>query len=143
MSMELFASHDQFVADLPSDDQQDHFGTVLLDIIQDTEVTDTQFELRQRVRPKTPDRFRWNRRLVSQPNRDCRLDDALVANRQRSQLRVSFVGNGNSERHRETERLEGQLGLTTRSRLPVGDDARSWPQRVRRLRQHVRERAPK
>ena len=35
--MELFASHDQFVADLPSNDQQDHFGILVLDIIQHTD----------------------------------------------------------------------------------------------------------
>jgi hypothetical protein len=130
MSMELFASHDQFVADLPSDDEEHHLGTVLLDIIQDAEVTDTQFVLRQRVRAKTPDRFRWDRRLVSQPSRDRRLDDALLANRQGSELRVSFVGNRNSKRHPETERLGGQLGSATRSRLPVREDTDNWPRQV-------------
>jgi hypothetical protein len=77
----LFASHDQFGADLPTDDQQDYFGILLLNIVQHPKVPETQFELRQRIRPKMADRLRWDRRLLTQPSRDRGLDDALLANR--------------------------------------------------------------
>ena len=92
MSMEFFASHDQFVADLPSDDQQDDLGVVPIDIIQHSKVLNTQLKLRQRIRPEATDRLRGDRRLVTQSSRDCRLNDALfTSQRARSCASASSV----------------------------------------------------
>jgi hypothetical protein len=97
--MEFFASHDQFVADLPSDDQQNHFGILPVDFIQHAKILNTEFKLCQRIRPKAADRLRGPGRLVTQSSLHCRLNDALFANWQGSQLPVRFVRNRNVKRH--------------------------------------------
>jgi hypothetical protein len=111
--MELFASHDQFVSDLPSDDQQDHFGIVPLDIIQHAKILNTELKLRQRIRPKAADRLRRGRRFVTQPSRDCRLNDPLFTSGQGSQLCVRFVSNRNAKRHPQGPPQKGQQKTTT------------------------------
>jgi hypothetical protein len=62
MAMKLLTFHDQRVADLSTDDDDDDF--VILDIIQRTQVSDTQFELGQRIRPQSLDSVRDKGRLV-------------------------------------------------------------------------------
>jgi hypothetical protein len=104
--MELLASHDQFVSNLAADDKQDNFGLVLLHIIQDTEVADTQFKFRQRIWSKPPDCFRRDRGLVEQSSRDRRLHDPLLAHGQRAQLRFCLLRYGDVECHLDTEQLE-------------------------------------
>ena len=99
MSMKFFASHDQFVADLPSDDQQDHLRVVPIDIIQHPKVLNTQFKLRQRIWPQATDRLRRDWRLVTQSSGDCRFNDALFTSQECLQLCVRFVGNRNMKRH--------------------------------------------
>jgi hypothetical protein len=64
MLMELLAAHDQFVADLPPDDQEDDF--LIRDIIQDTEVAHPEFELGHRVGPKLLDRLGRCPRLIAE-----------------------------------------------------------------------------
>jgi hypothetical protein len=49
MAMKLLASHDQFVADLPPDDEQDDLRP--FHIVEDAEITYAEFELGQGVRP--------------------------------------------------------------------------------------------
>jgi hypothetical protein len=49
MAMKLLASHDQFVADLPPDHEQDNFR--LFHIVEDAEIAHAEFELGQGVRP--------------------------------------------------------------------------------------------
>jgi hypothetical protein len=95
--MKILAFHNQFVADFPSDDQDDNF--VSFDIIQDTQVACPKLELRQRIGAQTLDRFRGHRGLVLQAGQDSRFQDSLVADRQRSQLPVGIIGDDDLERH--------------------------------------------
>jgi hypothetical protein len=80
MAMKLLAFHNQFVADFPSDDQDDNI--VSLDIIQGTQVACAKLEFRQRIGAQTLDRFRGRRGLLLQPGQDSRFQDSLVTNRQ-------------------------------------------------------------
>jgi hypothetical protein len=97
MAMELLTFHDQLIADFSPDDQEDNF--VFLDIIQATQVTCPKLELGQRIRTRALDRLRGRRGLVLQPGHDCRFQDSLVTDRQRSQLPFGFIGDRNPERH--------------------------------------------
>jgi hypothetical protein len=80
--MKLLIAHDQGVANFSTDDKQHDF--VALDIIQNTEITRPQFELRKRVGPKPFDCLRWRQRLVREPDQDCGFQYPLLANRQGS-----------------------------------------------------------
>jgi hypothetical protein len=55
MAMKLLAFHDQFVANLPADDEKDDLG--LFYIIQHSEITRMQFIFSERILPKTFYRF--------------------------------------------------------------------------------------
>jgi hypothetical protein len=82
MAMKLLPFHDQLVADLSPDDQDDNF--VSFDIVQGAQVTCPKLELRQRIGSQALDRFRGRCRLVLQAGQDRRLQDSLVPNGQRS-----------------------------------------------------------
>src|SRR5688572_7183811 len=62
MAMKLLAFHNQFVADLPTDDENNDLVTP--DIIQGTQVSCPQFELNQGIGSQSLDRFRRCRGLV-------------------------------------------------------------------------------
>jgi hypothetical protein len=55
MAMELLAFHNQLVADLSPDDQDDDFFS--FNIIQDTQVARPQFKLGQGIRAQALDRL--------------------------------------------------------------------------------------
>ncbi|NUQ65644.1 MAG: hypothetical protein HUU20_24505 [Pirellulales bacterium] len=80
MAMEFVAFHNEFVTDFPSDDQDDDL--VGLDIMQGTQVSCTQLERGQRIRPETLDRFRGYRRLMLKPGQDCCFQHSLLTRRQ-------------------------------------------------------------
>src|SRR5262245_55049372 len=88
MPMKLLSSHDQFVADLPPHDEQNDFRS--LDIIQDAEVAGAQLKLSKGVGTQLLDGLRQRRRLMKQPCLDCRFEEALLAGRQRPQLRFGI-----------------------------------------------------
>jgi hypothetical protein len=96
--MELLAFHNQFIADFPPHHKQDDLHT--FDIIQDAEVADAQLELRKRVGTQPPDGLRLRCRLVKETGLDRRLQKALLADRQRTQLRFGICRDGDLERHR-------------------------------------------
>jgi hypothetical protein len=127
--MKFFASHDQFVADLPSDDQQDDLGVVPIHIVQHSKILHTQLKLRQRIRPEATDRFRGDRRLVAQSSRDGSLNDALFTSQKGSQLCVRFVGNGNVKRHPKASRKSRKGKQRPEARLPVSYDPGNWHRR--------------
>jgi hypothetical protein len=97
MAMKLLTFHNQLVAFLPPDDQDDNFVT--FDIIQDTQVSRPKFELGQRVRTQALDRFRGRRGLVLQPGQNSRFQDSLIPRRQAPELSLRVVGDRNLESH--------------------------------------------
>jgi hypothetical protein len=96
--MELLATHNQGVANLPSHDEEDYF--LILNIIQDPEVTHPQLELCHRVGPEPLDRICRRRRLVAEPRQDGGLDRSPITGRQILQLPLGFAGDRDSEGHR-------------------------------------------
>jgi hypothetical protein len=98
MAMELLTGHNQFVVNLPPDDEKDDLG--LFHIIQDPEVAHPQLGLSERIRPQPLDGSRRGRRLVLEPYPDGGFQDALVADWQRPQLGFGVCRNGDPECHR-------------------------------------------
>ncbi|MBX7105795.1 MAG: hypothetical protein K1X57_17055 [Gemmataceae bacterium] len=84
MAMKLLPFHNERVADLPTDDQDDNLIT--LHIVQRPQVAHPQFELGQRVGAKLFDRFRECFRLILQSGQDRRLHNALFAGGQVTEL---------------------------------------------------------
>jgi hypothetical protein len=97
MAMKFLAFHNQLVADLAPDNQNDNF--VSFDIIQGPQITCPQLELGQGIGTQPLDRFRGRRGLVLQPGQDGRLQDSLFASRQRPELPVGVFRDGDLERH--------------------------------------------
>ena len=77
MSMEFNASYNERIANLASHDQQHDFKLIDDYIIQHTNVTDPQFELRQWIRAKSLDRPGFQQWLMAQAGEYGRLDDSL------------------------------------------------------------------
>jgi hypothetical protein len=76
MAMKILAFHNQLVAFIPPNDQDDNF--VAFDIIQGTQVARTKLELDQRIRTQALDRFRGCRGLVFQPGQNSRFQHSLA-----------------------------------------------------------------
>jgi hypothetical protein len=85
MAMELLAFYDQFVADLPPHDKQNDLRS--LDIVQNAEVSDAPLELGKRVRTQPLDGPGQRRRLMEETGLNRRFEEAVLAGRQRVQLR--------------------------------------------------------
>jgi hypothetical protein len=80
MAMELLAFHNQFVADLAPDNQDNNL--VSFHIVQGTQVSCPQLELGQRVGAQPFTRPGGRRGMLFEPGQDGRFQDSLVADRQ-------------------------------------------------------------
>jgi hypothetical protein len=121
--MELLALHDQCVTDLPANDQ-DH-DVVALDIVQDAEVADPKFKGGERIGPELLDRRRRRRRPVAETSQDGRLQRPLLAGGQTPLLRLSLLGDLDTEGHVEILDWSGLLSILAgraagRSRSVIG-----------------------
>lgn len=97
MAMKLLAFHGGMVAHFLPDDQ-DH-NLVFLDILQGPQVPCPQLMLSERMGTQSLDRFCGRRGLVREAGLDRRLQDPLLARRQRPELPVGVFGDGDLERH--------------------------------------------
>jgi hypothetical protein len=96
MAMKLLTFDDQLVAYFAANEEDDNFA--FIDILQDMQVSCTQFEVRKQIGAQAFDRFRGRRGLVLQPGQDRRFQDSLVTDRQRPQLSFCVVRDGHLER---------------------------------------------
>jgi hypothetical protein len=97
MAMKLFPFHNQLVAHFLAHNKHDNF--VFLNIIQGTQVSCPKFELGERIGSQPFDRFGGRRGLVLKTGQDSRFQDPLVTYRQRPELPVSLLRDGDLERH--------------------------------------------
>jgi hypothetical protein len=67
--MEPLSVDEQFVSDLPPDQQQDYL--ISFDIVQDAKFTNAQLKFRKRVRPKSLDSSRQGCGLIHESCLDC------------------------------------------------------------------------
>jgi hypothetical protein len=105
MGMELLTFHNEFVADLAPDKQEDNF--VSLNIIQDTQVSSPQLKFSKGIRPQALDRFRERRRLMLQPGQDSRFQNSPFTCWQRAELPIRVFRDGNLERHGSASSRQG------------------------------------
>jgi hypothetical protein len=77
--MEFLSFHDQPVADLPADYQNNHFHVLFLYIVQDTEIAKPKFEAGHRIGAKPFHCFGRHRGSIRKPAKDTRLNDPLLA----------------------------------------------------------------
>jgi hypothetical protein len=98
--MEFLSRDDQFVADLPADDQEDHLFA--LDIIEHAEGARAKVELGHGVGSEPLDRLGGRRRLIAEPGKDRGLQGPPLVYGQGSQLLFGLVSDRDSEGHRWT-----------------------------------------
>jgi hypothetical protein len=80
MAMKLLTFDDQLVLDFSAHDDDDNL--IILNIIQRSEASDTQFEPGQWVRPQPFDGSRFGGRLVLKPSHNGRFKNPLITRRQ-------------------------------------------------------------
>src|SRR4051794_32846186 len=99
MSMKLLASHDQGVANLPTHEEEDDLAMIGLNIIEDAEVSDSEFEFGQRIGAEPLDRPSRGRRLVRKSSEDCGSQESLLAYRQSLKLGLRLPCQRDQEGH--------------------------------------------
>jgi hypothetical protein len=77
--MELFASDNQRIADFSTNDKDDNL--LAFNIVQNTQIADTQFVFGKRVWPQALDRAGWGSRLLRKSREDGRFQDSLLPGR--------------------------------------------------------------
>jgi hypothetical protein len=97
MGMELLSFHNQLVPDFSPHDKDDNL--IAFHIIQSTQIPHTQFKFRQRVGPQAFDCFGGCCWLVLKPGQDAGFQHPLVTDRQRSELPVGVLRDGDLIRH--------------------------------------------
>src|SRR5690349_17759676 len=97
MAMELLAFHNQLVANLAADREDDNL--IVLNIIQDSEVSRAKLILRERIRPQSFDRFRGAVGLVLLPSKNSGFQDSLFTRKQRPKLPFRVLCDRDLERH--------------------------------------------
>jgi hypothetical protein len=99
--MKLLASHDQRVADLPADDQEDHL--LAFDIVQDAKIPCSQFEFGQGIGSQPLDGLRWDRRLIHEAHGDGGLQCPTFAGGQSPKLFLGLPRDCDPEGHRRLQ----------------------------------------
>jgi len=97
--MKLLACHDQFVATLDADQQQNHLCTILINIVQHSHSTHSEFVFSAWVRPKPADGLGLDGWLINELGDDRRLHGSLVTSGQSPQMAGCDVRDRDLIRH--------------------------------------------
>jgi hypothetical protein len=97
MSTELLLGDNQLVADLPLLDRNDHF--LCFHIIQNSQIACPQFILGHGIRAQPLDGTSQSRGLVKKSGGDRRLQNSLMASRQRQKMLRGILGDRDAEGH--------------------------------------------